>query len=254
MIITITNQKGGTGKTTTAAAMLAGLSKRGYRVLGIDLDPQTNLTYAVKAKLTVPSILGVMMNETPIAAAIQETPEHGSCIAGSRDLASIDLILNGKPGNESRLKEQLVTIERQYDYVIIDTPPVLGVLTINAMTASNRVIIPVQASMYDIQGIVQLAQTIELVQKYTNPDLTVEGILLTRYNPRLTLSRFLLDSLHEIAPGLHSRVFAKTIRDSVGIREASMEQQSMFTYAPKSPGVMDYDAFLDEFLQEEVAV
>ncbi|WP_337744929.1 ParA family protein [Megasphaera sp.] len=249
-VITITNQKGGTGKTTTAAALLAGLSAKGHSVLGIDFDPQMNLTYAVEGKEGY-SIYGILIKENRASDAIQHTKEHGDFIIGSQYLSSIGTVLTG-PGSEFRLREQLAPVRDKYEYIIIDTPPALGILTVNALTASDKVVIPVQASMYDIQGIVQLGDTIAQVKQYTNRDIVVDGILVTRYNARLVLSRYLTKNLRDtIAPKLKTKIYHTTIRDAVGIREAAMEQRSMFVYAPDSPGVEDYRHFVDEFLSDK---
>lgn len=248
-ILTITNQKGGTGKTTTAAAILAGLHQRGFKVLGIDLDPQMNLTYAVGADGARQSILGVLTGEVKLPDAIQKTREFGDFIPGSRYLSNAGKIIDGT-GAEYRLKEAFQEQKLAYDFIIIDTPPTLGILTINALTACHEVIVPVQASIFDMQGVIQLQQTIAPVRKYTNPAIHIAGILPVRYNPRLVISRSILESLQEeVAPLLGTEVFQTTIREGVVVKEASYKQQSLLTYAPDSAVAQDYQRFMEELLK-----
>lgn len=250
-IVTIINQKGGAGKTTTTDALLSGLFKKGYKVLGIDLDPQVNLTTTAKADPEKGTILNILVDKEKAEKVIQKTPEHGDFIAGDRNLVGADAMITAT-GREFRLREALEEIKGSYDYIFIDTPPALGILTINALTTCDSVIIPAQASSYSEAGIMQLAETIGPVKKYTNPGIKVSGILLTRYNKRIVLSQAIHDEIDkQIAPILHSKTYETTIREGVAIREAAYEQRSIFNYAPNAPAVQDYAKFIDEFLERE---
>ena len=162
--LAIINQKGGVGKSTTALMLAAGLSLKGFSVLSIDLDAQSNLTYTAGAKTDGATALGVLTGEIKAGDAVQHT-ESGDIIPASKALAGADAFITDT-GKEYRLKEALEPVAGQYDYIIVDTPPALGILTINALTACNSVIIPAQADIYSLQGIEQLAETMKPVKKY----------------------------------------------------------------------------------------
>lgn len=245
-IISIINQKGGVGKSTTAEALLAGLTIKGYKALAVDLDAQGNLTYSTGASAQGATSLGVITKEVKARDAIQKTPS-GDIIPSNKALSGADAFITAT-GKEYRLKEALEDIAGLYDYIIIDTPPALSILTINALTASNSVIIPAQADIYSLQGIEQLAETIEPVKKYCNPHLYIEGILLTRYNKRSILSQEVAGLVKQIAQRLDTKVFKSTIREAIAVKEAQISQQSLYTYAPKAPVAGDYKAFVEEVI------
>lgn len=250
-VITITSRKGGTGKTTTAAALAAYLSRQGRRVLMIDLDSQKNLTFITGSDETGGSAASVMFGNATISETAKETP-YGAILAGSARLAEADSILT-KTGREYRLKEALEGVTDLYDYCIIDTPAQLGILTINALTASTSAIITAQADILSLQGIGQLKDILETTRKYCNPSLAVSGLLLTRYNNRTVLSRTIRDSMAEMAGMLHTSVFNIVIRECTAIKEAQAVQKDIFTYAPRSNAAKDYTAFCLEFMQREKA-
>jgi chromosome partitioning protein len=245
----IINQKGGVGKSTTAAALWAGLSLKGCKTLAIDLNAQCNLSYTAGADTAHKTALSLLTGENPAEDTIQHLPT-GDIIAASKSLAGADAFITDT-GKEYRLRESLEPLSAVYDYVIIDTPPSLGILTINALTACNSVIIPAQADIFSLQGIDQLNETIKPVKKYCNPALTIEGILLTRYNGRTALSRDITTYTQQLAAKLGTKVFDATIREGIAVKEAQLNQQSIFDYAPKANVTNDYRAFIDE-LQEGV--
>lgn len=245
-IISIINQKGGVGKSTTAEALLAGLTLKGYKTLAVDLDAQGNLTYATGANSQGATSLGVLTREVDAGDAIQHTPS-GDIIPSNKALAGADAFITDT-GKEYRLREALESVASEYDYIIIDTPPALSILTINALTASNSVIIPAQADIYSLQGIEQLAETIQPVKRYCNPTLSIEGILLTRYSKRSILGQEVAGLARQIARRLNTKVFDTTIREAIAIKEAQISQQSLFSYAPKAPVTDDYRAFIEEVI------
>lgn len=152
-------------------------------------------------------------------------------------------------GKEYRLKEALEQIENSYDYIILDTPPALGILTVNALTAADSVIIPAQADVYSLQGIAQLSETISTVRKYCNPKLKISGILLTRYNARAVLNRNIYDMMQEQAKNLDTKLFKTSIREAVAVREAQISQTSIFDYALKANVTEDFQNFINELLE-----
>lgn len=254
-VIAVINQKGGVGKSTTVEALVAGLSLKGYKCLAIDLDAQGNLTYTAGAKTGGVTSLGLLTGEAQAVDAIQHikpASKRGKniswdIIASSKALAGADAFVN-ETGKEYRLKEALESVKQKYDYIVIDTPPALGILTVNALTACDEVIIPAQADIYSLQGIEQLNETIKPVKKYTNPSLQIAGILLTRYNPRSVLSREVADLTAQLAKKLHTKLYKTTIREAIAIKEAQISQQDIFTYAPKAKVAEDYNHFIDEYL------
>lgn len=248
-IYAIINQKGGVGKSTTAEALAAGLSLKGYKTLSIDLDAQANMSYTAGAKTDGATALGVLTGEVDTAAAIQHTGS-GDIIAASKALAGADAFI-ADTGKEYKLREALEEVKAAYDYIIIDTPPALGILTINALTACDSVIIPAQADIYSLQGVEQLAETMKPVKKYCNPALTVEGILLTRYSPRSVLSREVAELAGQLAGKLGTKLFKTTIREAIAVKEAQISQQSLYTYAPKANVTEDYNRFIAELIGEE---
>lgn len=246
-VISISNQKGGVGKTTTTNALTAGLKAKGFRVLAIDLDPQGNLSFSLGAdNENQPTIYHVMKQEITAIEAIQHT-EIADVIAGNILLSSLEVELSGT-GREFVLKEALEPVHGQYDYILLDTPPALSILTINAFTASDTVIVPMLADIFSLQSIAQLNDTIVRVRKYCNPTLSVSGILLTKYNNRTVLSREIKDTAQLIADNLQIPLFETFIRNSVTIAEAHSLEANIFDYAPKNNAVQDYQAFIDEFL------
>lgn len=245
-VISIINQKGGVGKSTTAEAVLAGLTLKGYKTLAIDLDAQGNLTYSAGAKSGGASSLGVLTGEVEASQAIQKT-KSGDIIPASKALAGADAFITDT-GKEYKLKEAIEGLQMEYDYIVIDTPPALSILTINALTASNSVIIPAQADIYSLQGIEQLAETIAPVKKYCNKDLLIEGILLTRYNKRSILSQDIAELAKQIASKLDTKVFDSTIREAIAIKEAQISRISLFEYAPHAKVTEDYKAFINELI------
>lgn len=248
-IYAIINQKGGVGKSTTALALTAGLVRRGYRTLAVDLDAQGNFSYTVGASMDGPTALELLTGEASVSQAVQHTVA-GDVIAASRALAGVDGFLT-ETGKEYRLKEALEEVQRAYDYMVIDTPPALGILTVNALTACTGVVIPAQADIYSLQGVEQLAETIKPVKKYCNPALQVEGILLTRYSPRSVLSREVAELAGQLAAKLGTRLFQTSIREAIAVKEAQISQQSLYDYAPKANVTEDYDRFAAELLGEE---
>ena len=246
--IAVINQKGGVGKSTTSNAIGAGLFQRGYKVLFIDLDAQGNLSYSMKCENKPLSSLEVLTGTATAREATLTTPQ-GDIIPASPALASADTIITDT-GREYRLKEALEPLKEVYDYIIIDTPPALGTLTINALTACDSVIIPAQADIYSLQGIGQLNQTIQTVKRYCNRDLTIKGIVITRYSPRAVLTRDMTDLLEDTAKQLNTKVFTSRIRECIALKEAQASQIDIFTYNPRSNAGIDYKALLEEMIGE----
>ncbi|MBR2223928.1 MAG: ParA family protein [Christensenellaceae bacterium] len=247
MIYAVINQKGGVGKTTTASALIAGLAQRGRKCLAIDTDPQCNLTsLAGITQQEQGTILGVLMKETDAASAVK-TAEKYSLLPSSPALSGADAFIVST-GREYRLKEAIRAISGQFDDVVIDTPPTLGILTINALTACDQVIIPAQADLFSLQGIEQLFTTIEPVKKYCNPHLEVAGILLTRFNSRTILSKEIAELASQIANRNGTRLFAAKIREATSIKEAQILRRNIFDYAPNAKVAEDYNNFIDELL------
>ena len=247
--LAIINQKGGVGKSTTVQALAAGLTLKGFKVLTVDLDPQGNTTFSLGARKDGATALGVLLEEVKPADAIQHT-KYGDIIAGSKALAGADAYLT-ETGKEYKLREALEQVSGGYDYVLIDTPPALGILTTNALTACTSVIIPAQADIYSLQGIADLADTMKPVKKYCNPALEIEGILFTRYSPRSAFSKELAELAGELAGNLGTKVFTTMIREAVAVKKAQAVQQSVFEYEPKAKVTEDYKALIEELLREE---
>ena len=246
--IAIVNRRGGVGKTATAHAIGAGLALRGYKTLFIDLDSQCNLTFDVGAKTAPLTSMEVLSGTATAEEAIQHA-QGGDIIPASPSLAVADTTLEGT-GKEYRLKEALEPIAGEYDYIIIDTPPALGVLTVNALTACNSAIIPAQAEVHSIQGIGLLYEAIRAVQKYTTHALAIKGILITRYNGRAILSRDMKENLETTAKELGTKVFTTPIRECTAIKEAQATQSDIYSYAPRSNATADYTALIQDILEE----
>lgn len=251
MIITITNQKGGVAKSTTSQNLGAGLANRGYKVLLIDLDAQANLTLSCGVKEPAKTVYSILKDKTLTADAITPIKENLSLIPASLALSTADLELNGV-GKEYKLAEALESIKGDYDYIIIDTPPALSILTVNALTVADKVIIPAQADLFSLEAIKQLYNTIETIKRYTNKDLTIAGILLARYNNRNILTQELTEVLNSTADYLKTKVFKHTIREAVAIKESQARKQDIFTYSPESNVAGDYNGFVEEVIKDSI--
>lgn len=251
-IVTITNQKGGVGKTTTAHVLACGLHNAGFRVVAVDADPQTNLTYTagIQPEETEIDLYDLFKEGSGFSSlrAVQTTRTGYSMISGSLNLAGADMEFN-QTGREYLLKKILKPLEEKFDFCIVDTPPTLGILTVNALTASNVVIIPMKADIYSLQGLSQLWGMIRNVKEYTNPALLVEGLLLTQYNARATLNRELGAGMKITANQLGTKVYSSFIREAVAVRESAFLQTDIFKQYPKAKVTQDYRAFIDEFLK-----
>lgn len=243
-IMAITQQKGGTGKTTTAHNIGAGLAKQGHKVLFVDLDPQANLTYIAGAANAEHTALDVLTGATTAAKAA--TPLNSitgaAIIAGTPQLAGADAKITGA----TRLRDALAKIGARFDYCIIDCPPALGILTVNAIAAADRLLIPCAPDALSIQALGQIAATITAVKAACNPRLQIAGVLLTRYTPRLVLTRDTAGILEAAAANMGTRLLRAKIRDTVAIREAQAMRQDIFTYAPRSAGADDYNQLIEE--------
>ena len=247
-IISIANQKGGVGKTTTAINLSTILAKKGKKVLMIDADPQGNATSGVGVDKDVEtSVYDLLVNDIEAKDAIQKTEIRNLSICPSNiNLAGAEVELVSMMSREHRLKEKLDTIKDDYDYIIIDCPPSLGLITLNSFTASDSVLIPVQCEYYALEGLGQLLNTINLVKKHLNKSLQVEGALLTMYDIRTNLSN---QVVKEVKGYFGERVYKTVIPRNVRLSEAPSYGMPISVYDPKSKGAKSYEKFVKEFLK-----
>ena len=247
-IISIANQKGGVGKTTTAINLSTILAKKGKKVLMIDADPQGNATSGVGVDKDVEtSVYDLLVNDIETKDAIQKTEIRNLSICPSNiNLAGAEVELVSMMSREYRLKEKLDTIKDDYDYIIIDCPPSLGLITLNSFTASDSVLIPVQCEYYALEGLGQLLNTINLVKKHLNKSLQVEGALLTMYDIRTNLSN---QVVKEVKGYFGERVYKTVIPRNVRLSEAPSYGMPISVYDPKSKGAKSYEKFVKEFLK-----
>lgn len=238
-IIAITNQKGGVGKTTSTVNLAASLGVLGYKVLMIDMDPQGNATTGLginKADLNA-CIYTVLVDELPIEEAIVETPfENLSVVPATINLSGVDLELASVIGRESRLRQAIEDMQRTYDYVLIDCPPSLGLLTLNALTVANSLIVPIQAEYYALEGLTQLLNTIRLAQRHLNKELFIEGIVLTMVN-KTNLSAEVEEEVRNI---FAKKVYQTTISRGVRLSEAPSYGKPIYYYDQRSKGAQEY--------------
>ena len=250
-IISISNQKGGVGKTTTTGALAAGLRKKGHAVLAIDLDPQCNLSFSLGAdNENNATIYDVLKGNIKTSYAIQHAPV-ADIIPATILLSSVELEFTNT-GREFLLREVLTPISDLYDYILIDTPPALSILTINAFTASDYIIVPMLSDIFSLQGIAQLCDTVDRVRKYCNPRLQIAGILLTKFNPRTLLSTEIKGTAEMISKDLGIFLFDTFIRSSITVSEAQSVQCNILDYSPRNHAVADYCQFMDELFQKGI--
>lgn len=250
-IIAITNQKGGVGKTTTAAALLCALRQRGHSVLGVDLDPQGSLGFSLGLDIEhCTTVYEVLKGQAKIEDVILQT-EHGDLLPSNILLSAAELEFS-RAGREFLLKNELSKVGEQYEYIIIDTPPALNILTVNAYVASDALIIPMAPEILSLLGVAQIKDTIETVRRCYNSRLRVLGILLNKFSARLTLNREVLEMSEQIAKQLDTRVFETKIRASVSVAESPAHGESVLSYAPKSKPAADFLALLEEIIAMHV--
>ena len=216
--IALLSRKGGAGKSSTVSAIAAGLSRRGYRVLVCDVDGQSNTSYTMRADRVGPSMFDVLTGKATAAEAVQHM-ETVDIIPASPELDMAEPRVTGKR-REFRLKDALQTVAGDYDFVVLDTAPAFGVLTVNALAAASDVIIPVQADVWSLTGLQQLGELIAATRGSLNPALAVCGVLLTRFNGRSVLSKDLKAAFEKMAGKLGTRLFNTAIREGVAVREA----------------------------------
>jgi chromosome partitioning protein len=239
-IIAVANQKGGVGKTTTAVNLSASLTKLGYRVLLVDLDPQANSTsgLGLSAEEPEPSLYEVLLGERQVWEAITPTAVEGlDALVSAPRLFGAEVELVGVERRETVLRERLTPQAHRYNYVIIDCPPSLGLLTINGLTVAHSVLIPMQCEYFALEGLSQLLQTIRMVQESLNTALRVEGVLLTMYDGRLTLSQQVADEARRF---FGERVFQTTIPRNVRLGEAPSFGKPALIYDPHCSGAISY--------------
>ncbi len=245
-IIAVANQKGGVGKTTTTANLGTGLARRGFRVLLVDLDPQANLTAAFGLERGLSESIATCLisreADVPILRIEDVAGVTVDVVPSSLDVAAVESALVNKLGRELRLREQLGRVQSQYDYILIDTPPSLGLLTINAMVAANWVVIPTEARFFSMQGLDMLKESIDEVL-YMNPNLKILGIVVSKYDRRLreetTVNEFLRSTWGE-------DVFATEVPTNSKILEASSAGVSIFAYRGTKKAVQIYENLVEE--------
>ena len=249
-IMSITNQKGGVGKTTTAVNLSASLASADFRVLLVDMDPQANATSGLgilPSKLQL-SIYDVLMNNVNVEDVILPTEIANLWITPSKiDLTAAELELVSIISRETQLKKKINSIEHLYDFILIDCPPSLGLLTINAMVASHSILIPLQCEYYALEGLSKLLSTVELIKENLNKTITIEGIILTMYDPRNNLSKEVENEVKEYFKDL---VFATKIPRNVKLSEAPSYGQPIIIYDAKCKGAESYIELAKELLSK----
>ena len=248
-IISIANQKGGVGKTTTSINLSTILAKKGRKVLMIDADPQGNASSGVgvgREDIEL-SIYDVLINDTEIPDIVKKTNVKNLSLCPSNiNLAGAEVELVSMMSREQRLKEKLDEVKEDYDFIIIDCPPSLGLITLNAFTASDSVLIPVQCEYYALEGLGQLLNTINLVKKHLNKDIEIEGALLTMYDIRTNLSN---QVVKEVKRYFNEKVYKTVIPRNVKLSEAPSYGMPISMYDPRSKGAKSYEKFVKEFLK-----
>jgi chromosome partitioning protein len=241
-VLTVSNQKGGVGKTTTSVNLAAALSMHGQRVLVVDLDPQGNASTALATehRAGTPSVYQVLVDDLALSSIVKPVPDMPGlyCAPATLDLAGAEIELVPMVGRETRLKRALAAFESmEFDYIFIDCPPSLGLLTVNAMAAAQEVLIPIQCEYYALEGLSQLLQNVELVRVHLNQTLALSTILLTMYDGRTRLASQVAD---EVRSHFGDTVLDSVIPRSVRLSEAPSYGQSVMTYDPGSSGAMAY--------------
>lgn len=260
--IAIMNQKGGVGKTTTAVNLSAALATAGQRVCLIDLDPQAHASLHLGVSLGdgEPSVYDVLAGDKQFADVRRVVDDNLSLVPAHLDLAAAEVELAGEVGREVILRDKLASDDAAFDYVVIDCPPSLGVLTINALTAAKEVFIPLQPHFLALQGLSKLFETTALVKRRLNRELKVSGIILCLYETATRLAADITDDLMRFleqsdpqAPWKSAKIFNSRIRRNIKLAEAPSFGQSIFDYAAKSSGAVDYEALVTEVIAAEVA-
>lgn len=246
--IAIANQKGGCAKTTTAVNLSAGLAAAGKKVLLIDLDPQANSSHWINASQDVDGVFELLTNKCAVETLVQLTDIEGlSVIRGARELANLEKALAGELAVESRLKRRIKSLDlTQYDYVILDTPPTLSLITLNALSAADCVLIPVTTHVMTLSGVAQLIQTIEEVRDVLNPQLKLLGLLPCRVDLRTRHSQDILDALIE---RFGDQVLKSHIHENIRIAEAPSFKKSIFEYKSKSSAANDFRLLANEVIK-----
>lgn len=247
-VIAITNQKGGVGKTTTSCSLACGLAMNHKRVLAVDLDPQGNLGFSLGLEIeSCATIYEVFKGTATLQEAIRPA-KHCDVISANILLSGAELEFTGKQ-RECMLKNLLSTVAGYYDYIIIDTPPALNILTVNAYAAADYLIIPMVPEILSLLGVSQIKETLNTVRTTVNPNLVVLGILLNKYNTRTLLSREVKDMAQNIASQIGTRVFNTYIRSSVSVAEAPAQGENLLDYAPRSNPAIDYKNLVSEVVE-----
>lgn len=252
-IIAVANQKGGVGKTTTAITLSAILAKKGKKVMLIDADPQGNATSGVGIEKEMEkSVYELLVEDTKIEEVLQNSKIKNLKVCPSNiNLAGAEVELVSMMSREQRLKEKLEEIKNDFDYIIIDCPPSLGLITLNAFTAANSVLIPIQCEYYALEGLGQLINTINLVKKHLNKNLEIEGALLTMYDIRTNLSN---QVVKEVKKYFGDKVYKTVIPRNVKLSEAPSYGMPITVYDPKSKGAKNYEKFAKELIKNNETV
>lgn len=250
-IIAIVNQKGGVGKTTTAINVGQYLAHAGKRVLLVDLDPQANATLGMGTDHSEveQGVYELLLEEATAREVIRQTPHHENfhLLPATISLAGATVELVPLEEREFLLRKALETVREDYDFILIDCPPTLGLLTVNALVAADEVLIPVQSEYFSLNGLKQLMATIDLVQANLHEKLRMLGVVMTMYDSRFRLSSRVLEQLYEHFPG---KIFRATIPRNVRLAEAPERGQTISEYDPRSPGARAYKKFVEELLNE----
>ena len=248
-IVAIANQKGGVGKTTTAINLGSSLAAAEVSTLVVDVDPQANLTsgLGLRSKSQNGSIYDALIEEKPVTI-VDTSLEHLKAITSERNLTGAEIELVGESRREFRLKDVLAPVVSNYDYVLIDCPPSLGLLTVNALVAADSVLIPLQCEFFALEGVSELMSTVERIQQSFNPGLTIEGILLTMYDERTNLSTQVIDDVRKHFRGA---VFESVVPRNVRLAEAPSHGQPILLYDIRSKGAEAYLSLTKEILKHE---